>query len=166
MEKIDRVREKIMDWDQIRKNCAVWKFRGKKIVFTNGCFDLLHLGHIEYLSKAAQLGGAIVVGLNTDESVRRIKGPGRPICDQNSRAMVLASLFFIDAVVLFDEETPYELIKLICPDILVKGKDYKTEEIIGYDILKEYGGEILTIDLTPGYSTTAIEEKIRRSHTR
>ena len=164
MEKIERVTEKILDWDQIRRLCAVWKFKDKKIVFSNGCFDILHLGHIEYLAKAATLGDALVIGLNTDRSVGRIKGPHRPISDEHSRAMVLASLSFVDAVVLFDEETPYELIKLVRPDILVKGKDYKEEEIVGYDILKQYGGEIITINLTPGYSTTAIEEKILRSH--
>ncbi len=165
MEKLQRVNEKILTWDQIRKQTAVWKFRGKKIVFTNGCFDILHLGHIEYLAKAASIGNALVIGLNTDQSVRKLKGPNRPINDEISRAMVLASLSFVDAVVLFDEDTPHELIRLIKPDILVKGKDYKPEEIVGFDILKQYGGEIRTIDLTPGYSTTAIEEKILRSHT-
>jgi D-glycero-beta-D-manno-heptose 1-phosphate adenylyltransferase len=164
MEKLNIIKAKILDLDQIRRQCAVWKFKNKKIIFTNGCFDILHLGHIEYLANAASLGGALVVGLNTDSSVRKIKGIRRPINDENSRAMVLASLSFVDGVVLFDEETPYELINLVKPDILVKGNDYRPEEIVGYDILKQYGGEVITLELTPGYSTTSIEEKILHAY--
>jgi rfaE bifunctional protein nucleotidyltransferase chain/domain len=164
MEKLQRISDKILDPIQLRKKCAVWRFLGKKIIFTNGCFDILHLGHIEYLAKAASLGGVLVVGLNTDQSVSRIKGPQRPLTDQYSRAMVLSSLSFVDAVVLFDEETPYELIEQVCPDILVKGGDYKPEDIIGADILKRNNGQVITIELIPGYSTSAIEEKILRTH--
>lgn len=142
----------------------LWRFQNKKIVFTNGCFDILHLGHIDYLSKAADLGDALVLGLNSDKSVSEIKGPLRPIVDQNSRAHVMASLRFIDAVVLFEEPTPYELIKFIQPDVLVKGADYKPEEIAGFDIVKAKGGEIITIELVPGYSTSAIENRIVKNH--
>ena len=142
----------------------MWNFKNQKIVFTNGCFDILHLGHIEYLAKAADLGDVLVVGLNSDRSVNRIKGETRPINDEHSRSMVLASLEFVTAVVIFDEETPYELIKTIQPDILVKGKDWKVEEIAGFDIVLAKGGKVETIELTPGYSTTGIEQKILKLH--
>ena len=137
-----------------------WRFKNEKIVFTNGCFDIVHKGHIEYLAQAAALGTKLVIGLNTDASVKRLKGENRPINNQKARAILLSALVFVDKVVLFDEDTPYELIKYIQPDILVKGKDYKPENIIGYDIVKNKGGEIITIDLTTGYSTTSILNKI------
>jgi D-glycero-beta-D-manno-heptose 1-phosphate adenylyltransferase len=165
MGKLDFISSKILSWEDIRKQCAVWRLKEKKIVFTNGCFDLLHLGHIEYLAKASDIGGVLIIGLNSDISVRRIKGDHRPINDEHSRAMVLASLSFVNAVVIFNEETPYELIEVVQPDILVKGKDYKVEEIAGFDIVLAKGGEIITIDLTKGYSTTKIEERIIQLHT-
>jgi len=164
MGKFDLISSKIFSWENIRKQCAVWRLKEKKIVFTNGCFDLIHLGHIEYLAKAADLGGALIVGLNSDISVRKIKGIHRPINDEHSRAMVLAALSFVDAVVKFNEETPYELIKVVEPDILVKGKDYKIEDIVGHDVVQSTGGKIITIDLTEGYSTTRIEERILKLH--
>ncbi len=133
----------------------------KRIVFTNGCFDLIHLGHIDYLSKAACFGELLVIGLNTDASVRKLKGKHRPIKDEQSRAMILASLFFVDFVILFDEETPYELIKSIQPNILIKGSDYNVEDIVGYDVVKKGGGEVVTLDFLDGYSTTLIEKKIK-----
>ena len=163
MKNLEVVQSKIFTLETIRHNLAAWKFQQKKIVFTNGCFDILHLGHIDYLSKAADLGNILVVGLNSDISIRKIKGSGRPIIDEISRKQVLASLQFVDAVILFDEETPYNLIKFIQPDILVKGSDYKAEDIIGYDILKAKNGEIVTIDLVPGYSTTLVEQKLKSS---
>ena len=162
MGKLDRVRSKIFTWPDLKKRCAMWHLLGKKIVFTNGCFDILHLGHIEYLSKAADLGSAMVIGINSDESVKKLKGDNRPINSENARAMVLASLSFIDAVVIFNEDTPYELIKSIQPDILLKGDDYKTENIAGHDTVLSKGGKVITIELTPGYSTTSILEKIIR----
>ena len=140
---------------------ALWNFFSKKIVFTNGCFDILHLGHIDYLCKAADLGDVLIVGLNSQNSVSRIKGPNRPINDERQRSMVVASLHFVDNVILFDEDTPYELIKLVQPDVLVKGADYKPEDIVGGDIVRSKGGKILTLDYLPGYSTTLIEQKIR-----
>ncbi|MCK9218602.1 MAG: D-glycero-beta-D-manno-heptose 1-phosphate adenylyltransferase [Bacteroidales bacterium] len=154
MEKLDIVRNKIYTWDRLQKQLTVWRFKEKKIVFTNGCFDVIHLGHIEYLSKARDLGHILIIGLNSDESVRRIKGPNRPINNEEARAITLASLLFVDAVILFGEDTPYNIIQLIQPDILVKGKDYEGKEIVGSDILKAKGGEIITIDLVKGYSTT------------
>ena len=133
----------------------------RKIVFTNGCFDILHCGHVTYLAKAKQLGDVLVIGLNSDASVRRLKGPSRPIVDEKSRALLLAAFQFIDYVVLFEEDTPYELIKAAQPDILVKGGDYKPEDIVGYDIVKQRGGEVVTIDFVPGFSTTNIVEKLQ-----
>jgi rfaE bifunctional protein nucleotidyltransferase chain/domain len=162
MTKSDQIRKKIFTYTDAdyQRMLTIWQFQGKKIVFTNGCFDILHLGHINYLSKAKDLGGLLIIGLNTDESVRRIKGNNRPIQDETSRAMLLASLGFVDFVVFFGEDTPYNLIKTTQPDILVKGADYKPEDIVGYDIVKNKGGEIVTIEYLPGYSTTAIEAKI------
>lgn len=140
-----------------------WRDQNKKIVFTNGCFDLVHLGHLDYLSKAADLGDVLVIGLNTDASVRRLKGESRPVVDEQARAFMMASLRFVDAVVLFGQDTPYELIQLVQPDVLVKGKDYKAEEVAGYDIVMAKGGRVETIDLVPGYSTTALIRKITES---
>jgi rfaE bifunctional protein nucleotidyltransferase chain/domain len=136
------------------------KFFSKKIVFTNGCFDILHRGHVDYLMKAAALGDCLIIGLNTDRSVKAIKGNKRPVNDEQSRALLLASLRFVDAVIFFDEQTPENLIKEILPDVLVKGADYKAEEIAGYDTVIRNGGQVLTIDLLPGFSTTLIEQRI------
>ncbi|MDO9254386.1 MAG: D-glycero-beta-D-manno-heptose 1-phosphate adenylyltransferase [Bacteroidales bacterium] len=162
MKRLEIIRKKIFNYSDgdFNRLLAIWKFQDKKIVFTNGCFDILHLGHIDYLSAASELGDLLVIGLNTDQSVSKIKGSTRPIQDEISRAFVLASLGFVDAVVYFGEDTPYNLIKTIQPDILVKGADYKPEDIVGYDIVKNKGGEIVTIEFLEGYSTTAIEKKI------
>ena len=164
MKKLEFLSSKILDREQLRRACVLWNFKNMKVVFTNGCFDILHLGHIEYLAKAANLGDVLVIGLNSDLSVHRIKGDSRPINDEHSRSMVLAALGFVTAVVLFDEETPYELIKTIQPDVLVKGRDYKPKEIVGHDIVLGKGGKVKTIELTPGYSTTRIEQKILKLH--
>jgi len=137
-----------------------WEQESDTIIFTNGCFDLIHRGHIDSLVKAAGFGNRLIVGLNSDASVRKLKGETRPLIDQQSRAIVLASLIMVDAVIIFDEETPYELIKAIQPDVLVKGSEYQLEEIAGYDIVLAKGGKIERIDLTEGFSTTALIEKI------
>lgn len=160
MDKLRVIKSKIIKTDSIQNWLTYWRFKRKMIVFTNGCFDILHRGHIEYLSKAAKNGDVLIVGLNTDKSVKKLKGPGRPYQDQKSRALILASLHFVTAVILFNEETPYELIKLIQPDVLVKGGDYKPEEIVGYDIVKAKGGKVVTIDYINGYSTSSIIERI------
>jgi len=149
------------DLANFMRQLAFWRFRGKKIIFTNGCFDILHLGHIDYLSKAADLGDILIIGLNTDISVKKIKGNKRPVNNETSRSMVLASLKFVTAVILFDEDTPYNLIRSISPDILVKGSDYSPEKIVGYDIIKATGGEIVTIDFLEGYSSSSIIGKIK-----
>jgi len=138
-----------------------WRANNYKIVFTNGCFDLLHRGHVDYLTKARDLGDKLFLGLNTDASVSKLKGEHRPIQDEQSRMHIMASLQCVDAVILFDEETPYELIKSVQPDILVKGADYKPENIVGYDIVTAKGGEVITIEFLEGYSTTSIEKKIK-----
>ncbi len=133
--------------------------KDRRIIFTNGCFDIIHIGHIELLRKAKDRGDILIVGLNSDRSVREIKGEGRPILDERSRATVLSSINYVDYVVIFDEKTPYSLIKAIKPDILLKGKDWKEDEIVGRDI----AGEIARVDIVPGYSTTEILEKIRKT---
>lgn len=161
MDKQELIKNKIFDDLSIEKRIALWRFFGKKIVFTNGVFDLMHYGHIDYLSKAASLGDVLIVGLNTDASVSKIKGPSRPINDEKSRLYVMASLFFVSGIILFDELTPINLISKIKPDVLVKGGDYKIEQIVGHEIVKARGGEVIVIDFVPGYSTSALEKKIR-----
>jgi rfaE bifunctional protein nucleotidyltransferase chain/domain len=140
-----------------------WQHEGKKVVFTNGCFDLLHRGHVDYLAKAADCGNKLIIGVNTDASVSTLKGPNRPIQDQQSRLQILASLQCVDAVILFDEETPYNLIKTIEPDVLVKGSDYEPQNIVGYDLVIAKAGEVKTIDFIPGFSTSEIERKIKNN---
>lgn len=163
MNQLEVIKSKILNKEELTRLIAIWRFQGKKIVWTNGCFDLLHLGHIDYLSKSKDQGNVLIVGVNTDASVKRIKKEGRPITDEKSRANIIAALCFVDAVILFNEDTPYEMIKLIQPDVLVKGSDYKAEDIVGYDVVKTRGGEIVTIDFLAGYSTTGIEEKIKKT---
>lgn len=156
----DIISQKIIVPEQLPETIENWRLQNKRIVFTNGCFDILHLGHVDYLSKAADQGDILVVGLNTDNSVQRLKGPDRPVNNQTARARLMASLFFVSAVVFFDEETPWNLINIIQPDVLVKGSDYKAEDIVGYDIVKAKGGEVVTIDFLDGYSTTGILQKL------
>ncbi|MCB2197009.1 MAG: D-glycero-beta-D-manno-heptose 1-phosphate adenylyltransferase [Bacteroidetes bacterium] len=162
MNKLEIIQSKIIDIDHVEPLLTYWNLKNQKIVFTNGCFDILHRGHVEYLAQAASQGDVLVIGLNTDSSVRRIKGPSRPVQDEYARAMLLASLSFVSAVIYFDEDTPYNLIKRVQPDILVKGSDYKAEDIVGYDIVKAKGGEVVTIDFIDGYSTTSIIEKLKK----
>ena len=157
------LKNKIYYAEQLETRLSTWRNNGEKIVFTNGCFDLLHLGHIDYLAKAADLGNKLIVGLNSDQSISKIKGLSRPITKQESRAGILAALFFVDAVILFDEQTPVNLITFIKPDVLVKGADYTVNQIVGADIVLQNGGEVKTISYLPGYSTTAIEAKIRNA---
>ena len=132
-----------------------------KIVFTNGCFDVLHRGHVEYLNAARALGDALVVGVNTDDSVRRLKGPGRPVNPQEDRAYVLAGLAAVDAVTLFGEDTPRELVAALLPDVLVKGGDYRPEEIVGAEEVRAAGGEVVVAPLVAGRSTTSILERMQ-----
>lgn len=161
MTTLGKIKSKVLDADSLRRQLAVWRLKSKKIVFTNGCFDLLHLGHVDYLSKAADEGDVLVVGVNTDASVARMKKNHPPVNSEEQRAMILASLHFVDAVVLFDEDTPHELIKVVQPDVLVKGADYDLKDIVGAGIVQARGGVVKTIELLPCYSTTLIIEKIR-----
>ncbi len=163
MRHIDIIYKKIIPRAEIAGLVTKWRANGDKIVFTNGCFDLIHRGHIEYLSRAADLSERMIVGLNTDASVSRLKGKSRPVVDEESRAILMGAFEFVDAVVYFDEDTPYELIKEVQPDILVKGSDYKIEEIIGYDIVLARGGVVETINLVDGFSTTTLIERIKKT---
>ena len=155
------IRSKIYTLPQLQKQVHIWRFKSNKVVFTNGCFDLLHQGHIEVLTAARNLGHKLIVGLNTDLSVKQLKGPTRPIQNEDTRAMVLASLAYVDAVVLFSDETPAELINTLIPDVLVKGGDYKKEDIVGYDAVTNNGGEVVVIDILPGHSTTNTEQQLK-----
>jgi rfaE bifunctional protein nucleotidyltransferase chain/domain len=161
MNRLDQIKGKIHSYGSIERVCHIWRLQSKTIVFTNGCFDLLHLGHVDYLSKAADLGSELIVGVNSDQSVRNLKGLHRPITDQVSRSVLLASLSFVSAVVVFDAPTPYELITLVNPDVLVKGGDWLPDQIVGNDIVRGKGGVVLSIDLLEGYSTTNIEKRIK-----
>lgn len=157
---IDKIYSKIYSLEELKKEIVLWNKENKKIVFTNGCFDLIHQGHIDYLAKARDLGDILVIGLNTDSSVSRIKGSHRPIQDEKSRAIILAAMQFVDAIIYFDTPTPYDLINAIQPDVLVKGADYKAEDIVGYDIVIAKNGSVETLTFLDGYSTSGIEKKI------
>ncbi len=161
MSKINIIKSKILTGEQIDRMLAFWSIRDYSVVFTNGCFDILHKGHLDFLARASDLGDVLVVGLNTDRSIRAIKGPGRPLQDEKTRTLLLASLSFVTAVILFDQETPVELIRQVRPDILVKGSDYKLEEIVGRDIVREMGGKVFTLDIVKGYSTSTIINKLK-----
>ncbi len=161
MSKKNIIESKILKGEQIDRMLAYWSFRDYSIVFTNGCFDILHKGHLDFLARASDLGDVLVVGLNTDRSISAIKGRGRPMLDQKSRTLLLASLSFVTAVILFDQETPVELIRQVRPDILVKGSDYKLEEIVGREIVTEMGGKVFTLDIVKGYSTSSIIQGLR-----
>ena len=156
------IAQKIFSLPDLLFQIEDWKKESKKIVFTNGCFDLVHPGHLSYLLEAADLGDRLIIGVNTDSSVRKIKGEERPINDERSRLQLLASLFFVDAVVLFDEDTPADLIEALKPHILVKGGDYKIEDIVGAKKTIERGGTVKVLNFLPGYSSTKIIEKIKQ----
>mgnify|MGYP001434224642 CR=1 FL=1 len=135
----------------------------RNLVFTNGCFDIIHRGHIEYLNDAKSLGDFLLIGLNSDSSTRRLKGESRPVNNETDRAFVLSNLKCVDAVIVFDEDTPYNLIKYVKPDFLVKGGDWKEDQIVGSDIVKEYGGKVISLRFVNSYSTTNIIDKIKRN---
>ncbi len=158
---IKKIEDKIQPWEAAAQQVAAWKADGARIVFTNGCFDLLHYGHLHYLAEARALGNRLVVGLNAKESVQRLKGKHRPINDELTRQFTLAALEFVDLVVLFSQDTPLELIQCLLPDILVKGGDYEIADIVGANEVIASGGEVKTLPFIPGYSTSAIEKKIK-----
>jgi rfaE bifunctional protein nucleotidyltransferase chain/domain len=161
MHKLQWIQHKIYSADTLSQECNVWRAMQKKIVFTNGCFDILHRGHLDLLARAADLGNILILGLNTDNSIRRIKEQGRPVTSEQDRAFQAASLLCVDAVCLFDEDTPEALIKMIKPDVLVKGGDYNMDQIIGADFVKSIGGSVEIIPFIEGYSTTSIINRIR-----
>jgi rfaE bifunctional protein nucleotidyltransferase chain/domain len=161
MEKLSWIQHRIFDRKTLALQCNVWRAAQKKIVFTNGCFDILHHGHLDLLANAASLGNVLVVGLNTDASVQRLKGPERPVTKEEDRMFAMASLLCVDAVCLFDEDTPAELIQAIRPDVLVKGGDYTLDNIVGAEFVMSYGGTVRVIPFVQGYSTTSIINRIR-----
>ncbi len=162
MKPIEIIQSKIFENEQSFSSLLNrWKQAKDTIVFTNGCFDLVHRGHIDSLAKAAEFGKRLIVGLNSDISVKILKGENRPLVDQQSRAVLLASMLMVDAVIMFDEETPYELIRSISPDVLVKGSEYQIEEIAGYDLVLASGGRVERIELTEGFSTSEIIQKVK-----
>ena len=158
---LEILNSKILDKERLLVKLTDWKEENKKIVFTNGCFDLIHLGHIEVIARSADLGDILIIGVNTDNSIKRLKGKNRPIVEEISRAKQIAALEFVDAVVLFDQDTPIDLIKVIKPNRITKGGDYNTDQVIGNDIVTQNDGEVVIIPLTQGYSTTSILEKIK-----
>lgn len=149
------------DFHSFENTLKKWKSNNETIVFTNGCFDVIHHGHVDSLEKSAQLGTKLIVGLNSDESVKLLKGFDRPVMDEEARAIILAAFGFVDAVILFSEETPAKLVAQINPNVLVKGKQYKIHEIAGHDTVLKNGGKVITLDLVPGVSTSDIIQKIK-----
>lgn len=157
MKNIKQIEKKIVtrnDWEKLKNH-----FQSKKIVFTNGCFDILHLGHVHYLSAAKDLGDILVIGLNSDDSVKRLKGENRPMNTQYARALLLAALQFVDFVIIFDEDTPLNLIQQITPHVLVKGGDYKIEDVVGAEWVMAHGGKVEIVDFVEGYSSTNLIKK-------
>ena len=155
---------KILQREELKKTVQALKDVGKKIVFTNGCFDLLHLGHVRYLEAARAEGDVLVIGVNSDRSVHEIKGPNRPVVPQEERAEVLAALACVDFVTIFDEPDPLETIRTLLPDVLVKGSDWAEDAIVGKDVVEEHGGRVVRVPLTEGASTTKIIEKIMENY--
>ena len=158
---LDKIRSKINTFEGIATKVKQWKSNNLTVVFTNGCFDILHFGHLHYLAAARDLGDRLVVGLNSAASVSRLKGAHRPLNDEWTRQYILAALAFVDAVVVFEEDTPLELLKCVKPDILVKGGDYELHQIVGADLVLENGGQVMSLPFVAGYSTTNLEQKIK-----
>ena len=163
MSHLKSINTKILPLKSLKNQVTNWKKTGKKVVFTNGCFDLIHRGHIEVLAQTADLGDKLIIGLNSDVSIKKLKGESRPIIDENSRAILLASLSFVDAIVLFSEETPLNLISNLNPDVLAKGGDYKINTIVGHEIIRKNGGEVILVPFVEGFSSSNIIDKIKDS---
>jgi rfaE bifunctional protein nucleotidyltransferase chain/domain len=159
---LQQTSDKICEIKEALRRREAWKQANDQVVFTNGCFDILHLGHVDYLEKARQTGTKMIVGLNSDDSVRILKGPERPVNNQYARARIIASLQFVDLVIVFNEQTPLELITQLMPNILVKGDDYSIETIVGAKEVMAAGGQVKTIPLVPSYSTTGIIQKLKQ----
>ena len=163
MSHLNTIKSKIYLLEGLKAQVDSWKETGEKVVFTNGCFDILHRGHIEALARTADLGNRLIIGLNSDQSIQALKGENRPIVNEDSRAILLASLSFVDAVVLFSEETPLNLISTLMPDVLAKGGDYEIETIVGHKIVQNNGGKVILVPFIDGYSSTNIIEKIKNT---
>lgn len=163
MDQLSLIRDKILTLDEAKDWVASGRKAGRKLVFTNGCFDLLHYGHVHYLAEAASLGDVLMVGINGQDSVKRLKGEHRPIQEEISRVFQIASLFFVAKVVVFHEDTPKKLIEAVTPDILVKGGDWPVEQIVGADWVMDHGGQVRCLSFQKGFSTTKLEEKIKQS---
>ena len=163
MSHLNNINSKIYNLDCLTTQVEQWKATGNKVVFTNGCFDIIHRGHIEVLARTAELGDKLVIGLNSDQSIQKLKGEDRPIIDEQSRAILLAALSFVDAIVLFSEDTPLKLIGALLPDVLAKGGDYEIETIVGHEIVQQNGGKIKLVPFLDGFSSTTIIDKIKKS---
>ena len=163
MSHLNKLNHKIYSLKELKKKVTAWKQAGEEVVFTNGCFDIIHKGHVEVLARTADLGNKLIIGLNSDSSIQKLKGKDRPIMDEQCRAFLLASLSFVDAVVLFSDETPINLISTLKPDVLAKGGDYKISTIVGYKEVQENGGQVILVPFIDGFSSTTIIEKIKKS---
>ena len=163
MSHLKNINSKTYNLDCLNTLVEQWKMAGKKVVFTNGCFDIIHRGHIEVLARTADLGDKLIIGLNSDQSIQKLKGKERPIIDEQSRAFLLAALSFVDAIVLFSEDTPLKLISTLLPDVLAKGGDYEIETIVGHEIIQQNGGKVKLVPFLDGFSSTTIIDKIKKS---
>ena len=163
MSHLNKINSKIFSLDDLKNQVNAWKQAGEEVVFTNGCFDIIHRGHIEVLAQTADLGDRLIIGLNSDSSIQKLKGEDRPIMTENSRAILLAALSFVDAVILFPEDTPINLISTLLPKILAKGGDYEIETIVGHEIVENNGGQVILIPFVEGFSSTTIIDKIKKS---
>jgi rfaE bifunctional protein nucleotidyltransferase chain/domain len=163
MSHLYKINSKIFSLDDLKNQVNAWKQTGEDVVFTNGCFDIIHRGHIEVLAQTADLGDRLIIGLNSDSSIQKLKGEDRPIIDEQARAILLAALSFVDAVILFTEETPINLISTLLPDVLAKGGDYEIETIVGHEIVQNNGGEVILVPFVDGFSSTTIIDKIKKS---
>ena len=163
MPNLQNIKSKIFSLDKLKNQVNTWKKAGEEVVFTNGCFDIIHRGHIEVLARTADLGDKLIIGLNSDQSIQKLKGEGRPIIDEQSRAILLAALRFVDAIVLFSDDTPLNLISTLLPNVLAKGGDYEIETIVGHEIVQQNGGEVILVPFLDGFSSTNIIDKIKNS---
>ena len=163
MSHLNKINSKIFSLDDLKNQVNAWKQAGEEVVFTNGCFDIIHRGHIEVLAQTVNLGDKLIIGLNSDSSIQKLKGKNRPIIDEQARAILLASLEFVDAVVIFSEDTPLKLISALLPDVLAKGGDYEIDTIVGHEIVQQNGGKVKLVPFVDGFSSTTIIEKIKNS---
>jgi len=163
MSHLKTLNSKVYNLDALMTQVEQWKATGNKVVFTNGCFDIIHRGHIEVLARTADLGDKLVIGLNSDQSIQKLKGENRPIIDEQSRAILLAALSFVDAIILFSEDTPLKLISALLPDVLAKGGDYEIKTIVGHEIILQNGGKVKLVPFLDGFSSTTIIHKIKNS---